>query len=127
MLGTHGSYQVGCWVWCILGVYIHWYSDNVARKFRISRTAQDDYSVQSHRRAQRAQEMGLFIPEIVPVDGVRQDDGIRGDCTPESLQKLPPAFKPKSTPGGSGGGEGTWEYTTTAGNSSQVSAGVPPA
>ncbi|PVV03614.1 hypothetical protein BB560_001895 [Smittium megazygosporum] len=98
-------------------------SDNVAQEFLVSRREQDELAVLSHKRAAKAQKLGLFKEEIVPVetyildkDGkkskvtVIQDDGIREDVSLESLSKLKPAF----------GKDGT----TTAGTSSQISDGA---
>uniref|UniRef100_A0A0G4H6Y4 acetyl-CoA C-acyltransferase n=1 Tax=Chromera velia CCMP2878 TaxID=1169474 RepID=A0A0G4H6Y4_9ALVE len=102
-------------------------SENVAAKYGISRDAQDTMAVESHAKAAKAQQAGLFREEIVPVrakirttaaDGsedvvekvVDADEGIRAATTMASLQKLKPAFQ-------KGG-------TTTAGNSSQVSDGA---
>lgn len=98
-------------------------SENVAERFGVTREEQDRFSMESHKKAARATEQGLFADEIIPVvtkvmdkDGnertikVTKDDGIRGDTTMEILGRLKPAFKP----GGS----------TTAGNSSQVSDGA---
>jgi len=80
-------------------------------------------AVDSHRKAYKAQQDGLFKSEIIAVktkikdqDGkekevtISEDDGIRKETTLESLAKLKPAFKKTGT--------------TTAGNSSQVSDGA---
>ncbi|RKP07667.1 Thiolase, N-terminal domain-containing protein [Thamnocephalis sphaerospora] len=98
-------------------------SENVAREFNVSRTKQDAFAAESHRRAEAAQKAGLFKDEIVPVtvqiedkEGkthtitVSQDDGIRPGTTAEKLGKLKPAFSD--------------DGTTTAGNASQVSDGA---
>lgn len=97
-------------------------SENVVEKYGITRQQQDQMAVESHAKAARAQEQGLFDSEIVPVevtitvDGkektvlISKDDGIRKGTSLEGLSKLKPAFKK----GGS----------TTAGNSSQVSDGA---
>ncbi|KAL3832273.1 hypothetical protein ACJMK2_023932 [Sinanodonta woodiana] len=98
-------------------------SENVAKKFGITREEQDRFSLESHKRAAIAQEQGLFDAEIIPVtvsvmdkDGnertvtVTKDEGVRAGTTMEILGKLQPAFEE----GGS----------TTAGNSSQVSDGA---
>ncbi|KAK6165868.1 hypothetical protein SNE40_022693 [Patella caerulea] len=98
-------------------------SENVAKRFGVSRLKQDQFSVESQRRASEAQKNGLFKAEIVPVtttikdkDGneqtitVTKDDGIRPGTTLEGLGKLRPAFQENGT--------------TTAGNSSQVSDGA---
>ena len=85
-------------------------SDNVARLFGISRAAQDAFAAESHRRAARARRLGIPQREIVPLAGVSADDGVREDCSLESLRGLRPAFSE--------------EGSTTAGNSSQVSDGA---
>lgn len=94
-------------------------SENVAERFNISRQVQDEFSVQSHKKAAAAQQAGKFDAQIVPVevtteDGkkviIKKDEGIRGATVLADLAKLKPAFKE----GGS----------TTAGNSSQLSDGA---
>uniref|UniRef100_A0A8D0VVB5 Acetyl-CoA acyltransferase 1 n=1 Tax=Sus scrofa TaxID=9823 RepID=A0A8D0VVB5_PIG len=98
-------------------------SENVAKRFGISREKQDTFALASQQKAARAQSKGCFQAEIVPVTTtvyddkgneksitVAQDEGIRPNTTMEGLAKLKPAFKQ----GGS----------TTAGNSSQVSDGA---
>ncbi|CAN0557735.1 unnamed protein product [Laminaria digitata] len=42
-------------------------SENVAAQFGVSRGEQDRFAAESHSRAQRAQEEGLFDEEILPV------------------------------------------------------------
>ena len=98
-------------------------SENVAEKYGITRQMQDQMAVESHAKAARAQEMGLFDSEIVPVtvtltgkDGkersivVTKDDGVRKETTLATLAKLKPVFKK--------------DGTTTAGNSSQLTDGA---
>jgi acetyl-CoA acyltransferase len=102
-------------------------AENVADKYGISRNDQDIFAFESHRKAIRAVESGLFDPEIVPFEvniveydksGVinkhsftfKRDEGPRADTTVNALAKLKPAFKE----GGS----------VTAGNSSQMSDGA---
>ncbi|XP_053872560.1 3-ketoacyl-CoA thiolase, peroxisomal [Malaclemys terrapin pileata] len=98
-------------------------SENVAERFGISRKKQDDFAMASQQKAARAQQMGLFKNEIIPVRTtvkddqghqktitVLQDEGIRPSTTLEGLAKLKPAFKENGS--------------TTAGNSSQVSDGA---
>lgn len=89
-------------------------SENVAKEFGISRSVQDEFSADSHKKAASAQEQSLFeeiIPVILP-DGTKidKDDGIRKETSVQLLSKLKPSF----IEGG----------TTTAGNSSQVSDGA---
>ncbi|WP_417705973.1 thiolase family protein [Pseudomonas sp.] len=100
----------------------------VAKRYGITREAQDAYALQSQQRTARAQTEGLFADEIVPmtvqylvedkttgekkiVDGVVEaDDCNRPDTTLQSLAKLQPAFDPAGS--------------VTAGNASQLSDGA---
>ena len=95
-------------------------SENVVEKYNISREVQDKMALESHHKALRAQETGLFDSEIVPVTVtdpdtgkttvVSKDEGMRKGLTLESLGALGPSFK-------KGG-------TTTAGNASQLTDGA---
>jgi acetyl-CoA C-acetyltransferase len=85
----------------------------------LGRAEQDEISALSHQRAAAAQKNGVFEAEITPVEipqrkgdpiEFREDEGIRGDTTVESLAKLRPAF--------------TKDGTITAGSSSQISDGA---
>lgn len=93
-------------------------SINVAQQ-NLTREDQDAFSARSHQRAAEAQKNGLFDDEIVPVEipsrkgdpiVVKDDEGVRGDTTAESLSKLRPAFSK--------------EGTITAGSASQISDGA---
>jgi len=105
-------------------------TENVARKYEISREQQDEFSYQSHRRAAAAQDAGKFADEIVPLNVVFEeldergrkqqrettfetDEGVRRDTSVEGLGKLRPAFHVKGT--------------ITAGNASQMSDGAAAA
>jgi len=104
----------------------------VAKRYKISREAQDEYSLASQQRTARAQQEGFFSGELAPlqvrravldkktgqVSGeedacVDRDECNRLDTTLEGLSKLPAVFDAKS-------GQGT----VTAGNSSQLSDGA---
>jgi acetyl-CoA C-acetyltransferase len=94
-------------------------ADNLARDYDISREACDAYAARSQQRAAKAWAEGKFADEIVPVAVpqrkgdpivVAQDEGVRGDVTPESLAKLPAVDK-------NGG-------VVTAGNASQQNDGA---
>ncbi|PSQ05712.1 acetyl-CoA C-acyltransferase [Halobacteriales archaeon QS_6_71_20] len=89
-------------------------AETVAEEYGVSREAQDEFAVRSHRRAAEAIESGRFDDEIVPVeteDGViTEDEGIRPDTDVETLGELDPAF--------------TGDGTVTAGNSSQIADGA---
>jgi len=94
----------------------------VARRFDISREAQDEFAYHSHMKASAAIEAGKFADEIVPLAvRVREngawrdltfdtDEGPRPDTTIEGLAKLKPVFDPKGT--------------VTAGNASQINDGA---
>jgi acetyl-CoA C-acetyltransferase len=94
-------------------------TDNVNKKLGLAREEQDEFAARSHQRAALAQKNGVFDDEITPVlipqrkgdpIEVRDDEGIRGDTTVESLAKLRPAF--------------TKDGTITAGSASQISDGA---
>jgi len=78
----------------------------VAEKYQISRQRQDEYSLQSHRRAVDAIKSGRFKDEIVPIAIPQKkgepiqfatDESPRADSSLEALAKLKPAFKPGGT------------------------------
>jgi acetyl-CoA acyltransferase len=101
-------------------------AENVARDYHISRDDQDNFALESHRRALAAMDAGRFTDEIVPLpirevaleNGnkvVRQstfdtDEGPRRDTSKKALENLKPAFKS--------------DGTVTAGNASQTSDGA---
>lgn len=72
-----------------------------AKRFGITREASDAFASRSHVLADRAWKEGLLGEEVMPVqlppdfDTIDQDDGPRGDSTPEVLAKLKPAFDKK--------------------------------
>ena len=106
----------------------------VADRYNVSREAQDEYAVESHRRTAAAQAAGRFDAEIVPLPSVKKvknketgeiteravtldaDEGVRPGTSFEGLQGLQPVFKDgqKVTEGG----------YITAGNASQLSDGA---
>jgi acetyl-CoA acyltransferase len=103
-------------------------AEKVAQQWKISREAQDQFAVESHRKAIAAQQAGYFNDEMTAVEiiartpnlasgeidvktrTVNQDEGARADSTLESLAKLKPVFAAKGT--------------VTAANSSQMSDGA---
>jgi acetyl-CoA acyltransferase len=79
-------------------------AEHLAATQGISRRRQEAYAIESHARATRATDTGLFEDEIVPVIGhdeagavmeVAHDQSIRRDSTPAQLAALEPAFLPK--------------------------------
>lgn len=100
-------------------------AENVAKRFGISRQAQDEFAYASQMKAKAALEKGVFKDEIVAVRALSFKDGERiykdftvdelprPETTLEGLAKLPPAF----AQGGS----------VTAGNASPISDGAAAA
>jgi acetyl-CoA acetyltransferase family protein len=80
------------------GLYMAQTSDNLARKYNISREEQDQFALRSQQRATAAVKSGRLQDEIVPVAIGRKgeqftaDDHLRPDTTLEGLAKLKPAF-----------------------------------
>jgi acetyl-CoA C-acetyltransferase len=81
-------------------------AENLAEKYHLSREEQDLFAAQSQNKAEKAIQEGKFRDEIVPVvipqkkkDPIifDQDEFVRFGVTPESLAKLPAAFKPGGT------------------------------
>ena len=73
-------------------------SDRLAAKFGVSRAEQDEFTVLSHTRAAKAHADGMYVDELIPVDGKTAENGIKGDTTMEKVSKLKPAFvKPHGT------------------------------
>jgi acetyl-CoA acyltransferase len=76
-------------------------AENVAKKWDISRKAQEEFAVTSHRKAAAAQKAGSFDAEIVAIkDGKREiklDGCIRADTTLEGLAELKAAFDQSGT------------------------------
>lgn len=94
-------------------------AENIATKYSISRSEQDEFAHQSHMKAVRAQKESKFENEIIPINinskkgkpvVVTQDEGPRPDTTLEKLASLPPAFRKNGT--------------VTAGNSSSLNDGA---
>jgi acetyl-CoA C-acetyltransferase len=106
----------------------------VAARYGITRDAQDEYAVESHRRTAAAQAEGRFDAEIVPMASVMKvkdretgavsdravtleaDEGVRPQTNFEGLQALQPVF--------SDGQQLSEGRFITAGNASQLSDGA---
>ena len=78
----------------------------VSERFHVSRAEQDEFALNSHRRASAAIKSGKFKDEIVPVQIPQKkgtpivfdtDEPVREDTSIESLGKLKPAFKDDGT------------------------------
>ena len=79
-------------------------SDNLARKYGITREEQDRFALRSHERANAANTNGRFAEEVVPVEVklgrktvlVEKDDHLFPGTTLDKLAALPAAFGPES-------------------------------
>jgi 3-oxoadipyl-CoA thiolase len=67
-------------------------AERVAQKYEVSREDQDAFALRSHQRAVAAQRSGRLAEEIIPLDGIADDEGPRPDTSLEALAKLKPAF-----------------------------------
>jgi acetyl-CoA C-acetyltransferase len=93
-------------------------AENVAKKFNISRTEQDEFALASQNKAEAAQKAGKFKDEILPLEIAGKkgstifdsDEYIKLDSTLEALSSLRPAFNK--------------EGTVTAGNASGINDGA---
>ena len=72
-------------------------AENVAKKYNISRTEQQQFSLESHRKASEAQQKGKFINEITKIGDCRTDENIRPNGTMEKLDSLKLAFDQNGT------------------------------
>ena len=96
-------------------------AEEVAAKYGVTRTDQDEFALTSHQRAVAAQKEGRFEDEIVPIEApvgpkkrtialITDDEGPRPNTSMEALARLRPVFR-------EGG-------TVTAGNSSPMNDGA---
>ncbi|MET9089389.1 thiolase family protein [Streptomyces sp. NPDC004237] len=67
-------------------------AEKIAQKWGFTRTRLDEFAALSHERAATAQDSGAFEAQIVAVEGVRTDEGVRRGTTAEKLARLRPAF-----------------------------------
>ena len=82
----------------------------IAEQWKLSREELDEFALRSQQLAAQATAEARFDREIVPIDAMTVDEGIRPDTSAERLASLKPAFKP--------------DGVVTAGNSSQISDGA---
>jgi acetyl-CoA acyltransferase len=68
-------------------------AENVANRYKISRTDQEAFATRSHHKAAAAQAAGKLADEIVAIGAAREDGCIRPETTPEALAGLKPAFR----------------------------------
>ncbi len=129
LLGSRDGQRMGDWkmtdtmivdgLWDVFNQYhMGITAENVAKKFDISREAQDAFAASSQNKAEAAQKAGKFKDEIAPVEIVSKkgstffdtDEFIKLGVTAESLAALRPAFDKAGT--------------VTAGNASGLNDGA---
>jgi acetyl-CoA C-acetyltransferase len=87
--------------------------EQMAKQWNVTREAQDQLALDSHRKLAATYDAGFFEDLIVPFRGLKRDGFLRPDTTLEKLASLKPAFDKAS-------GQGT----LTAGNSTGLSDGA---
>ena len=103
----------------ISGLIMGCTAENISKDFKITREQQDEFSLKSHQKAEKAIENGIFRKEIIPVfngdvknsEMIEEDEGVRKGQKIADLAKLRPYFE-KNT------------GTVTVGNSSQITDGA---
>ena len=85
-------------------------AETLAQKFHISRKQQDQYALQSQKRAAKASQAGNFDQEILKISPLSYDEPIRPHTDLQTLGKLPPVYQKQGS--------------VTAGNSSPLSDGA---
>jgi len=85
-------------------------AERIAVRYGITRQEQDEFAVASQQRYAAARQRGAFAQELIPVDGLTEDEHPRPETTRDVLGTLKPAFQ---NPG-----------TVTAGNSSGMNDGA---
>jgi acetyl-CoA acyltransferase len=89
----------------------------IAAKWHLSRTQLDEFALESHARAARATHSGAFAGELIKMDELSVDEGIREGGTLESMAALRPVFYDAAA-------ERRYpqlKWVVTAGSSSQIS------
>ena len=87
-------------------------TEQLARKYAVTREASDEFAARSQTLAAKAWADGAYDSAVVQVEGAHmdRDEGIRDGVTPETLANLKPSFRP--------------DGIVTAGNASQLSDGA---
>jgi acetyl-CoA acyltransferase len=85
-------------------------AEAVIRKWGLTREELDDFSAESHRRADAATESGFFADHLVGIDGLTRDEGIRPNIERTKMAVLRTVFAD--------------DGAITAANSSQISDGA---
>ncbi|MFU8831529.1 MAG: acetyl-CoA C-acetyltransferase [Wenzhouxiangella sp.] len=93
------------------GLSMGQHCERMAKEWDIARADQDELTLESHQKAAKAWEAGLFDDLVAPYKGAIRDNIVRPDTSLEKLSSLKPAFDRKNG-------------TLTAGNSTTLSDGA---
>jgi acetyl-CoA C-acetyltransferase len=102
-------------------------ADIVARRYGVSREAQDEYSLESQRRTAAGQQAGRFADEIVPLPSTKKvvDKTTKAESLEEVVLKSDEGNRPDTTLDGLAGLKPVRDNGyITAGNASQLSDGA---
>jgi acetyl-CoA C-acetyltransferase len=94
------------------GLSMGQHTELMVKTWKITRQAQDQLACESHTKAAAAWREGFYDDLVVEYLGLKQDNNIRSDTTPEKLAKLKPTF------------DFSGQGTLTAGNSTPLTDGA---
>ena len=94
------------------GLSMGQHCEEMAKEWKVTREAQDELALASHKNAAAAWKAGFFDDLVVPFGDLKHDNNVRADTSLEKLSSLRTAFDP--SPAG----------TLTAGNSSPLTDGA---
>jgi acetyl-CoA C-acetyltransferase len=86
--------------------------EKMVQEWKITREAQDQLAMESHKKAEAAYQAGFYDDLVIEFQGLKKDPIVRGDTSMEKLAKLKPAF------------DRTGKGTLTAGNSTPLTDGA---
>ncbi|MDE1767853.1 MAG: thiolase family protein [Candidatus Micrarchaeota archaeon] len=100
---------------CYSNLHMGSLAEKLAGEYKITRREEDQFALESHKKAAKATDSGKFKQEIIPIklqngNVMSTDEGIRRDTSIEKLAALKPVFAENGT--------------ITAGNASQLSDGA---
>jgi acetyl-CoA C-acetyltransferase len=95
------------------GLSMGQHCEQMVKRWNISRAAQDELALCSHRLANDAYDRGFYADLLIPFAGLERDNNLRRDTSVEKLAALRPAFDRSSGKG-----------TITAGNSTPLTDGA---
>ncbi len=85
----------------LTSAFKHWHMGNaaeyIAKKYKITRKAQDQYALRSHQLAVAAAQKGKFKKELIPLKQLKQDERPRPNTNLKKLAALSPPFQKKGT------------------------------